>query len=385
VIVERLLKGDDLAADLLARTAKEQADYAALIAAGGREPEPVVELTETVIRRQSDPKLIKVKERWTNRELKSPGNILLLPASRSNPSPRIIVLDGWRNIAELDQNGKLVRRYELELPEQAAVTWLRTTVDKEGKRWFIGGAPLAPQWFLFNDEFKVVSAYPDLAQGGLQLTDVQLADIDEDGRDEVLSANIGLIGLHATTLEGELKWRSRVLPNVISIAVTPKNDVGSWQILLTGEAGGVLPLNRFGRDEPERKVANWPLARLAVASFATPTQAAFVGISNDPQGNLVAVGLSSQLQECWSYKLPPGAHQQPIEPIASSNVLEGHQGEWWFAAADGSIHVVTEDGKLFDSFARGSVLSGLAVGKQGDNGLLIVSTAEGVTALSVGK
>lgn len=381
VIVERLLKGDDLAADLLARTAKEQADYAAILAAGGREPEPVVELAETAIRQRSNPKLIKVTERWNNRELKSPGNILFLSASKTKPSPRLLVLDGWRNVAELDMSGKVVQRYELELPEQAAVTWLRTTVDKDGKRYFIGGAPLAPQWFLFNDEFKVIGAYPDLAQGSLQLTDVQFADLDEDGRDEVLSANVGLIGLHATSLEGETKWRSRVLPNVISIAVTPKNDVGSWQILLTGEAGGVLPLNRFGREDPEKRVAKWPLARLAVASFATPTQAAFVGISNDPQGNLFAVGLTSQLQECWSYKLPAGAHQQPIEPIASSNLLEGHQGEWWFAAADGSIHVVTEDGKLFDSFARGSVLSGIAVG----DGMLILSTAEGVTALGVNK
>lgn len=385
VIVERLLKGDDLAADLLARASKEQADYAALIAEGGREPEPVVELAETAIRRRSDPKVIKVAERWTNKELKSPGNMLFVPAGKDRSAPRLLVLDGWRNVAELDLAGKVVRRYELELPEQAAVTWLRTTLDKAGKRYFIGGAPLAPQWFLFNEEFKVISAYPELAQGGLQLTDVQLADLDEDGRDEVLSGSIGLIGLHATSLEGELKWRNRVLPNVISIAVTPKNDVGSWQILLTGEAGGVLPLNRFGREDPEKKIGNWPIARLAVASFPTPTQAAFVGISNDPQGNLVAVGLGAQLQECWNYKLPAGAHQQPIEPIASGNLLDGHQGEWWFAAADGSIHVVTEDGKLFDSFARGCVLSGLATCQPGENGLLVIAAADGVTAVSVSR
>jgi hypothetical protein len=297
----------------------------------------------------------------------------------------MLVLDGWRNVAELDLSGKVKHRYELELPEQAAITWLRTTVDKEGRRYFIGGAPLAPQWYLFDEQFKVLSAYPELSQGALQLTDVQLADLDEDGTAEVLAANVGLIGLHATTLQGELKWRNRTLPNVISVAVTPKNDVGSWQILVTGETGEVLPLNRFGREEPERKVGNWPLARLAVASFPTPTQAAFVGISNDAAGNLVAVGLSSQLAECWNYKLPAGAHQQPIEPIASANVLDGHQGEWWFAAADGSVHVVTEDGKLFDSFARGSVLSGLAVGKDGEKGMLILSTTEGVAAFSVGK
>lgn len=384
VIIERLLKGDDLAGELLTNSKREHEDYAALIAAGGREPEPVVELAEAVIRRKSDPKHLKLTPLWENKELKSPGNILFIPADKGGDA-KLIVCEGWRNVAELDLVGKVVRRYELELPEQAAVTWLRTTVDKSGKRFYIGSAPLGPQWFLFDAEFKVLSAYPVFEQGGLRITDLQFADLDEDGTAEVLAANVGLLGLHATSLQGEMKWRNRTVPNVISLAVTPKNDVGSWQILVTGEAGGVLPLNRFGREEPEKRVANWPLARLAVASFPTPTQASFVGISNDQSGNLVAVGLTSQLRECWNYQLPAGAHQQPIEPIASSNMLEGHQGEWWFAGADGSIHMVTEDSKLHDSFARGSILSGLAAGQHNEQGLLIISSADGLSAVGVSK
>jgi hypothetical protein len=394
VIIERLLKGDDLAGELLARSEREQKDYADLIAAGGREPEPVVELSEAVIRRKSDPKLLKLTPLWDNAELKDPGNILFVPARsvlssglRGDEQAKLIVCQGWRNVAELDLVGKVIRRYELELPEQAAVTYLRTTVDKEGKRYYVGSSPLAPQWFLFDEQFRLLRAYPELDQS-LRITDLQLADIDEDGTAEVLAANVGLLGLHATTLQGEMKWRNRGVPNVISLAVTPKNDVGSWQILLTGEAGSVLPLNRFGREEPLKTVANWPLARLAVASFPTPTQAALVGISNDASGNLVAIGLTTQLRECWNYQLPAGAHQQPIEPIASSNLLAGHQGEWWFAGADGSIHVVTEDGKLHDSFARGSVLSGLAVGKQEqqqESGMLFISTSGGVLAVQVSK
>ncbi len=385
VIIERLLKGDDLAGELLAQSERERTEYTALLATGGREPEPVVELAEAVIRRKKDPKQLKLTPLWDNKELKSPGNILFVPPKNPSEEPRLFVCEGWRSIVELDMIGKIVKRYELELPEQAAVTYLRTTVNKQGERFFIGTAPLSPQWFLFNRDFKVLRAYPEFDQGGLRITDLQMADVDDDGNAEVLSGNVGLLGLHATTLEGELKWRNRTMPNVISVAVTPPNDVGSWQILLTGEAGSVLPLNRFGREDPQKTVANWPLARLAVASFPTPTQAAMVGISNDPKGNLVAVGLTSQLRECWNYQLPAGAHQQPIEPIASSNILEGHQGEWWFAAADGSIHVVTEDGKLHDSFARGAVLSGLAVGKHDGQGIVVISSTEGVSAVQIVK
>ncbi|WP_254506686.1 TlpA family protein disulfide reductase [Anatilimnocola floriformis] len=384
VIIERLLKGDDIAGELLASSAREHKDYAELIAMGGKEPEPVVELTEAVIRRKSDPKQLKLTPLWDNAEIKNPGNILFVPGRNKDEQPKLIVCEGWRNVVEVDLVGKVIRRYELELPEQAAVTYLRTTVDKEGKRFYIGSAPLAPQWFLFDDQFRVLRAYPELDQS-LRITDIQLADVDDDGTAEVLAANVGLLGLHVTTLQGEMKWRNRGVPNVISLAVTHKNDVGSWQILLTGEAGSVLPLNRFGREEPLKTVPNWPLARLAVASFPTPTQSSFVGISNDASGNLVAVGLTSQLRECWNYQLPAGAHQQPIDPIASSNMLEGHQGEWWFAGADGSIHLVTEDGKLHDSFARGAVLSGLAAAEYQERGMLIISATTGLSAVQVSK
>jgi hypothetical protein len=383
VIVERLLKGDDLAGELVAQATREQAEYDSLIATGGREPEAVVELAEPVIRRRSEPKHIRLKQVWDCAELKSPGNILLVPAANNNEEPRILVCDGWRAIAELDHTGKVVRRYELELPDQAAVTWLRTTLDGQGKRYFLGTSPLAPQWFLFDDQFKLLHAYPESRQTPLQIADTQFADLDDDGTPDVLAGNVGLLGLHATKLTGEVIWRNRTYPNILSVAVTKPNDVGSWQILLTGEEGNVLPLNRFGREEPVKKVPNWPLARLAVGEFATPTQAAMVGISNDSQGNLVAIGLTTQLRECWNYQLPPGAHQQPIEPIVSSQVLDGHQGEWWFAAADGSVHLVSENGKLHDSFATGTVLSGLAVAKLSRGGLLLVATAGSVTAHQV--
>lgn len=385
VIIERLLKGDDLAAELLAQTAREQTEYNELVAKGGNEPTPVVELAEPVIRRKSDPKSLELTPQWTTTEIQSPGNILVIPGKDESQPPRLIVCAGWRGVAEVDLAGKVIRRHELELPEQAAVTYWRTAVDKTGARYFVGFAPLAPQWFLFDEDFKLLRAYPETLESPLSITDVQFADVDEDGTPEVLAANVGLLGVHATTMQGEVKWRSRTYPNVISLAVTRPNDVGSWQILLTGEAGNVLPVNRFGRDDPEKNVPNWPLARLALGDFATPTQSAFVGISNDAKGNLVAVGLTTPLRECWNYQLPAGAHQQPIEPIASSNVLEGHQGEWWFAAADGSIHLVTEDGKLHDSLATGSILSGLAVLKHPGGGLLVVSTREGVTASLVRK
>jgi hypothetical protein len=95
------------------------------------------------------------------------------------------------------------------------------------------------------------------------------------------------------------------------------------------------------------------------------------------------VGLTDKLKERWNYPLPVGAHQKPIEPIASSHVLPGHQGEWWLAGPDGSIHLITEDGELFDSFHCGAVLTGLAVTQLHDRPALLVATDKGLSAWEI--
>jgi hypothetical protein len=50
------------------------------------------------------------------------------------------------------------------------------------------------------------------------------------------------------------------------------------------------------------------------------------------------------------------------------------------AGPDGSIHVISEDGELFDSFYYGAALTGLAAAKLGEVNVLLVATEEGVSA-----
>jgi hypothetical protein len=178
-------------------------------------------------------------------------------------------------------------------------------------------------------------------------------------------------------------WRNRAFANAVSIAVTQPDDVGSWGILVTGESGEVLRVNRFGRDDPPVKVAQWPILKLVAARFPSATQAALVGLSNDEQGKLFAVGLTSALKETWNYPLPPGVHQKPIDPIASSHVLPDRAGEWWLAGPDGSIHVITEDGELHDSFHYGEPLTGIAATMLDGRPALLVATERGVSAWKI--
>jgi hypothetical protein len=381
-IVQQLKTGTDLASEILARHQRERQQYDELVVRGGPEPGQVIALPEAVIRQRSQPKILKLNELWSCRELKSPGNILL--AQEPGKPARIFVVEGWRTMTELTHGGQVAGRHPLDLPERAAITFARTTTDKTGKRYFVAAAPLAPQYFLLDESWKLLAAHPAGDRAPLQLLDLAWADVnDGDGVPEVLAGSAGDIGLVAIGLNGDSIWRNRAFPNVVSVAVSQPDDLGNWAAYLTGEQGTVLRVNRFGNEEAPQKVGNWPIHRLIAASFSKARQASLLGLSNDDKGVPLAVGITSELKEAWNYPLPRGVHQRPIEPVASSNLLPGRQGEWWLAGPDGSIHVISEDGELHDWFYYGAVLTGLAAARLDGKPALLVATEDGVAAWGI--
>ena len=155
-------------------------------------------------------------------------------------------------------------------------------------------------------------------------------------------------------------WRNRAFPNALSVAVTQADEFDARSVLVAGEAGTVLRVNRYGNEDPPATVPNWPIGRLIGGAFSGGDQAGFLGLAANDKGQPFAIGLTDKLKETWNYPLPLGVHQAPIEAVASSRILPGHTGEWWLAGPDGSIHLITADGLLFDSFYCGAALTGIA-------------------------
>ncbi len=381
-IVERLKRGDDLAAEALAQRAAAQRRYEELVARGGPEADELVDIQEAVIRRRSEPKKLQLKPLWTNRELKNAGNLVL---AESESQTRVIVFDGPRAVAEIDAEGKIATRHALEIPEQAAVTFARTATDKDGRRYFVASAPLAPQFFVFDENWKLLLSYPPIDHAPLAVIDLTLVELDEPAdAPEILIATASGAGVVALSLIGDVRWRNRVVPSAVSAAPLRPSDVGSLNIFVAGEPNGaVVRLNRIGHEEPPVKIANWPIGRIFAAGSSAGEQSTLLGLSSNPKGEPIAIGLNAQLQERWNYPLPPGIHQRPIEPIHWSRALSGYEGEWWIAGPDGSIHVITADGQLFDSFYYGAPLTGLSAAKLGERTVLLVATAEGLSAWEI--
>src|SRR5205814_8757385 len=133
----------------------------------------------------------------------------------------------------------------------------------------------------FDDQWRLVLEYPPRGHSPLQIVDLALADVGEaDGIPEVVVASAGDIGLVAVSLTGEVRWRNRTFPNALSVIASRPDDLRSWTLLVTGEQGSVLRVNRFGHDDPPVSVPNWPMLRLFGSRFSG-AHAAFLGLSNN--------------------------------------------------------------------------------------------------------
>lgn len=380
VILEKLRKGESVAQQILEKHEQEQALYARQVAiASGSTPTTVVELPPTPIKPASLPKKLKLTPRWTNDQVASPGNLLVFGNDDAS-----IAVAGGRSVTVLDRTGAVVTRHELALPEKASVSCLRTVVTAQGERLFVGSSPLGAQAFVFDEKGTVRLAYPPINQRHEGLRDVLLQQFDEGERELALYVGFwGTLGVQRVALNGERAWSNRAIPSVMSLAIAHANELGRRKLLVAGEPGRLMRLNQYGHNEPPFSIRERSVTQLYPSRFAPPQPTVYCGIGFNTDGNLLAVALDQELNEEWNYPLPPGLHRNAIEFVTSGSIRSRESCEWLFAAADGSIHIVSSDGEFLDYFHTGETLTGVTHSRSGDDSLIIVSTPQKIIAWQV--
>lgn len=315
---------------------------------------------------------------WRCDQLKRPGNVLVLTDDNGGPAGTLVV-DGFKLVAQLDDVGQVALRYPLELPESAVVSQVRTAVDGAGRRWFLGLASSQSQVFVFDDQFQQRLRYPP--ESSSPVMDAQLADLDADGRLDLLLGYWGVVGVQAATLSGERLWQNRSLENVYSVAVTSADAEGRRGVWCTHSRGTLASLDAAGQPAPEQTVAGRFVRALSAADLNGDGTAEYCGISVGAAADQeTAIGLSPQGIEMWSYPLPVGIHDQPVEMITTGDLLGSGERQWILAGADGSVHIVAADGRLIDRFNTGGKLTGLAVSSQDGKPALVFSNQLAVEA-----
>ena len=377
VVLNRLLAGEDLAAEIRAGYDREQAEYSRrLAAAQGQDQEHNVGLSRP--RPESGPRKLRLNKQWEFRELQQLGNLVVV--SEQNDL-RLWCIESDRTVVELNSTGQMVNRIELPIGADF-VHWVRTATDGDGKRTFVAMGLQGTAAYWFDDRWSLVSRYPSAEQPPGGLVDVQLTDLEADGELEMLLAFGGAHGVQAVDSRGRIKWTSQVLHNALSLAVVARPN-GPSEVLVTGQSGRAYRLDSAGSVVPKAVDPQRSLFYLFREEFrpTIPRSPTFCGVSYDEQGNLLAVNVDDQLQLQWSYSLPSGTFTNPIQFVTSANLLNGKH--WILAGPDGSVHFVSIDGTFTDQFSSGETLTGIAAIGYGGQSWLFTAAKQRLVAWTV--
>lgn len=388
-VIERIAGGEDLGRMALEAHERELREYQLRLAAVDADRPAEPELPMPTVAPRSEPERLTLRLDWSCDELKSPGNLL---ASEAADDATVWVVDGPRHVVQIDEQGRVARRVELPIPEPARVSYLRSIVDGKGRRHFLASAILAPQVFVFDEQWKLRLTYPPEHEVREGIHDARLCDLEGDGTVELAVGFFGVLGVHAVDLDGKQVWSNRKMVEVLSITPAVRDEGVPWgHLLVAGTKGSLLRLDQFGNHDPEIVIrgrsiqhlfsAN-PLGASAGPSISSSGPAPYCGISATASG-LVAVGLNPELEEEWSVDLPGGAYTSELQFATSGILWKDSVGCWVIAAADGTIAIQSEDGELTDRFALGQALTGLTIVGHDNNRRLVIATARAVQAYQV--
>ena len=124
--------------------------------------EPVVtelKLPEAKTAPRSQPAVMKLAPLWKCAEVKAPGNILVLGGDK-RPA-RLVVVEGWKSLAEVGLDGKLIARHKLDLADTEVIGSLRCGAGADGNRYLVAFMATQQRCHLLDENWKLVVNYPE--------------------------------------------------------------------------------------------------------------------------------------------------------------------------------------------------------------------------------
>ncbi len=342
-------------------------------------------IPQAKIAAKTEPATFKLTPLWKCTDLKLPGNIVVV-GGKKGPE-RFLVVENWKSVAEIGLDGKQIALHKLDdLTEQEYIGSLRTAVGADGKRYFAAFMTSQQRVHIYDENWKPVASYPEDAlknpHGGI--SDAQLGDLDGDGKLKLYVGYWGVVGVQAASLDGHKLWANRTdISSASSLAIAPANAQGQSDLFCASDKGNIVVLDAKGARRGEIAVRNRILRRILSADLLGDGHPLWCGLASARIGEDTAVGFTASGEEQWSYPLPTGVHQPPVEPIVAGSIARDGAGQWLLSGADGSIHVVSAEGKPVDKFNFGAMLQGLATTQIDGKPVLLVASPTGLEALRV--
>ena len=373
-VMKRVAKGDDVAGEMQDDYVRYLESYhQQLVTVSAADligkPKPGVAATVSANYKRSAIRL-RPEKTWFNSDFKKPGNIAVIGATdrrEIQSGPAYSIFDGWRTIADIDANGKTLRRVELKLPDGQAANLIRVGRRQDtGKSLFAVFSALGERVYLFDDRWEPISSYPESSLDHVGVRDCRLTDIDGDGETELIVAFDDENGIHVVdpdTGKGDQASKA-IATSVVSL--------GS-EVVISGE--GKIGMLKTGLTNVEETELDFQ----RVASLGSEN---LCGLGVTDTGNWNAVGFDTELKRVWTLSVGSQFFETELEPISVSAIQTqaGSSSEvlWAIADTEDIIHLVSGSGKWLGDFQSDSRLHGLALETRNGNTNLIVCNQGGV-------
>ncbi|MBN2024802.1 MAG: redoxin domain-containing protein [Pirellulales bacterium] len=391
--IDRLLAGKDVFPDKQRALEIRKADYQRIfehMVNTGLYISPldvIQELPPSGVAEKTAPKRLQIAPAWKCAELTLAGDVLCVE-SKDGP-PRIYVIDGGRAVAELDPaSGKVLRREQVRPADAEPILFLRTNVGADGKRLFVGSGRGAQQFHVFDENLRPLWSLPPDAERNRHagVGDVQVGDLDADGRLEACVGYLGLVGVKCFRLDAaapaDAVWSQRAVANVCKLALEGPDATGKRRVLCANEQTSLVAIDSAGQLASKISLDGRLLYWIATADVDGRGGHEMCGLCAPELGRNVALGMDAAGNLLWSHDLPDGL-QQSSNLVGALRLDPEGPAHWLLVGPDGSLHVVSASGQPVDQFNYGSPIHGMATTRSAQGPVLIITSPTGVEALRI--
>lgn len=337
--IQRVMKGENLAQEVIDEYGKFYSRYRAKLREVEfrfNQPSLVAQSVSTPINRTQRATTV-----WSSDSLLRPGN---LSTTQIGDEVVIAVLDGFRTIVLLDESGKPTLRREINLPENQAVTRIRTS-NYRGKLVVAVFNKLGSQVHWFDEQLQPMGKFPLVPSSKIKLEDCQFAK--SNGTMGLLAAaqNTGLFQVNLESSEAK-KVTSR----------------SAKEFCITNQAvAGVdngAPFCSTLPDFNPSTFSGWHFVDIQGNKQMTTDDDSenFCALGTTQDGVWQALGLDSHFTITWKANVGGQDFTNDIEPITTDH----QHNVWLIASTEPEISIYTHHGELIDRREVEGELKGVA-------------------------